>query len=903
MVVGQTQAIQLLDQNGAPFTNPTWSISNPSIASIIPPVNQGDPTLIQATAIGNLTVTGTSPDGRTGTAQVAILSGTSLPVGTVQWEIPSLSSGTQGIANIVQSLRIDDTTPDFYVLDWGANGGSGAFRALTADGQQKWMFTPSAPSGEELALLAADDQGGFIYQRDDWSDLPMIGRVDENGNQTWLLSAPGIASNVAIHPDGTIYLVQQDYLNTGHSPTAVVALDGTTGQVKFAIPIPTGTSTGADFTYMNEPNGGSGGDGYPLTGGMYCTPGTAVAPQNGASKFGTLTISSDGTVYLPIGTSSGSIDAMPCDASPDPSHPGFPHLVKSTDGVSTASSYLQVMAIHSDGTYSLRQLDSTSASVSGIGNGNPGVLFAVTGIGGATPDGNGGTLVAVNNLDVSSTNPPSAFYHDTGSAVTKLNLAFNPTGEILTGEDSTAYLAGPNPSPSTTGAIAAIDTASNTINWTLSLPSGSPQLIAVPSAGGVVFQDQASHLSSTDPNGVISPLFPGSGGTDAAPLNTTNANYWTLGTWFASLGDGGLASLAGNNTFIAAAERPMTGGSQKKDSRSNLPVIVDYLPSQIEATPSANPNTLGFPCFQDATSSTSLKNALRKYTQNPCTTNPPATAPNQVAQQYRLQSSAIAQNFHADLTRDLAALAYFGHSSLANFGQPSEFSKGITFYYPVNPNKLPRDESSWDIGYNVPGSNPPSVDILAPECAAPNNFCFNPPTMNYLNKLLPFEKDVNTVTALSSIWTYRNYAPTFAIQPGPPHAPILLVNKVAQQAKILFFGSCALTPQSALSNEIPVFLQMWDINDIRFGTPETRDRAMIVPDGSSIANFDTNSTDLAYAAAMWNKILFDLVSQKKNVFDAVQDANNTITPIWPTVPGGSAQPKFMVLGNPRVKLK
>jgi hypothetical protein len=574
MVVGQTQAIQLLDQNGVPITNPTWSIADPSIAAIVPPVNQGDPTLLQANAIGNTTLTGTSPDNRTGTAQVSVLAGTSLPIGTVQWEVPSLTSspGGPGITNIVQSLRIDDTTPDFYVFDQGANGGSGAFRAFTADGQQKWMFTPSAPPNEELALLSGDDQGGFIYLRDDSSDQMMLGRVDENGNPSWLLSAPGIAliaaPNVAIHPDGTIYFVQPDYLNTGKSPTAVVALDGTSGQIKFAIPLPTGSFTGTDYTLLDDPAGGNGGDGYPAVGGQYCTPGTSTAAPTTAS-FGKLTISSDGTVYLPISTLTLSYDAMPCDPSPDPNHPGYPHLVKlPTDGMSSVTSYLQVMVIHSDGTYSLRQLDSTSSS--GPGNGaelGPSGAFAngLTG-NGATPDGNGGTLLALNN---SGGSVPSAFYHDTGSAVSKLNLSFNPAGEILTGEDGTAYLSGTTTGSRATGAIAAINTSSNTINWTdsLSTTGNLQQLLAVPAAGGVIFEDAAGHLNTTDPNGVITPLFRGSNGTDAGPTNTTNANYWTLGTWFASLNDGSAGAVIGNNTPFADSERAELGGNAQKQSK------------------------------------------------------------------------------------------------------------------------------------------------------------------------------------------------------------------------------------------------------------------------------------------------------------------------------------------------
>ncbi len=53
---------------------------------------------------------------------------------------------------------------------------------------------------------------------------------------------------------------------------------------------------------------------------------------------------------------------------------------------------------------------------------------------------------------------------------------------------------------------------------------------------------------------------------------------------------------------------------------------------------------------------------------------------------------------------------------------------------------------------------------------------------------------------------------------------------MTQQAKVLFVGACAISPGFAQPGEIPVFLQMWDINDARYGTAETRDRAVIVPD-------------------------------------------------------------------------
>ena len=110
-------------------------------------------------------------------------------------------------------------------------------------------------------------------------------------------------------------------------------------------------------------------------------------------------------------------------------------------------------------------------------------------------------------------------------------------------------------------------------------------------------------------------------------------------------------------------------------------------------------------------------------------------------------------------------------------------------------------------------------------------------------------------------------------------------------------------PKITKPGEVPLFLQMWDIGDARFGTgiPELEDRAMIVPDGNSVPNevFDTNDTDLSYAAAMWQQILFDMVANKMSVSAAVADANNKITKIWPVV-NGVQQPNFMVLGNQNV---
>jgi hypothetical protein len=418
-------------------------------------------------------------------------------------------------------------------------------------------------------------------------------------------------------------------------------------------------------------------------------------------------------------------------------------------------------------------------------------------------------------------------------------------------------------------------------------------LAAVPSAGGIVFEDASGHLSKADASGVISPLFAGSNGADAGPVKTRNLTYLTLGTWLASLSDGSVGAINGENTFIAASQRPVAGGSQKQDSKPPIPRTVNYLPSYIENTTTSNVTTSNYPCVMDAT----IWNPNRDY--STCTFAKPTDNIHETAQTYRTRNTATVRNFHGDIdNKAWDALAFIGHSVIVEpSGPSSEFSIGIEFFYPNNPGTTPGDQSSWDVTYQQ------LPHTLTPECLPPNNLtCPNYPN-GVQNKLLNFEKDASTVTGLRNgpgqPWNYGNSAVTLAgppQYPGPDHKPLLLVNKISQQVKILFFGACGLQPQLTQAGEVPVFLQMWDINDARYGTPETRPRAIIVPDATSVLGFDPNFTDLVYASGMWRTILKDLVVGKMTVQQAVNDANNTVTPTWP------GQPKFTVLGNPATRL-
>jgi hypothetical protein len=77
---------------------------------------------------------------------------------------------------------------------------------------------------------------------------------------------------------------------------------------------------------------------------------------------------------------------------------------------------------------------------------------------------------------------------------------------------------------------------------------------------------------------------------------------------------------------------------------------------------------------------------------------------------------------------------------------------------------------------------------------------------------------------------------------------------------------------------------MWDVHDQRFGQPETRQRAIILPIG--------NDVKLGSAASAWRIILQDLTVNGFTVRQAVDDANLRQTDL-----------QFDVYGNTTVKLK
>ncbi|MGA8872804.1 MAG: SBBP repeat-containing protein, partial [Candidatus Acidiferrales bacterium] len=233
MLVGGTQAFTAVDQTGTRRLDVTWSASDSTIASFV----SGSPDTLVGNAAGTVTLTATvgSVIGQT---TVTVLSG--LSTGTILWSAPGDGSGVTQYAFAVPSPT---TVADVFMFQ-----ASGAAQALNSDGTVVWTSNALANSYS----IIPDAAGGVM-------GLGSTGltRLDPaTGQQSWQYSPSGstISSSVAVHPNGTIFLLQSSSIDPLLS---VVAVDGATGDVKFSVPIEDSTFTGTGFCdeggpYSNE---------------------------------------------------------------------------------------------------------------------------------------------------------------------------------------------------------------------------------------------------------------------------------------------------------------------------------------------------------------------------------------------------------------------------------------------------------------------------------------------------------------------------------------------------------------------------------------------------------------------------------------------------------------------------
>ena len=203
----------------------TWTSGNPNVVSL----STDDPPILTALAAGHVTiVAGTAPNAAS--ADVTVFAGP-LPIGTVIWSNPGDGSGVNYIVPAVPSTS--------GVADVFAFQADGTVQAITSDGTVAWTADLS-----QARYALPDFQGGLAVVGQLLAGQSSIYKLDGTTGQpypaytasgTTSLGAYG-GSLVAVHPDGTIFAVQQNSDPATYSEwDSVIGIDPTTGAQKFSV--------------------------------------------------------------------------------------------------------------------------------------------------------------------------------------------------------------------------------------------------------------------------------------------------------------------------------------------------------------------------------------------------------------------------------------------------------------------------------------------------------------------------------------------------------------------------------------------------------------------------------------------------------------------------------------------
>jgi hypothetical protein len=135
----------------------------------------------------------------------------------VLWSNPGDGSGVSWIVPAVPSAT--------GVADVFAFQNDGTVQAITSDGTTAWTA--------QADWAIPDFQGGLIVEQGDSS----IWKLDGITGQPYPVYTPTAAAGVwAVHPDGTIFAIQQNNAGTASEYDSVLGIDPTTG-LKFSVPL------------------------------------------------------------------------------------------------------------------------------------------------------------------------------------------------------------------------------------------------------------------------------------------------------------------------------------------------------------------------------------------------------------------------------------------------------------------------------------------------------------------------------------------------------------------------------------------------------------------------------------------------------------------------------------------
>jgi hypothetical protein len=432
MLVGGTQSFTAVDDQGVRRPDATWSVSDSTIASFV----SGSPNVLMANAVGQVTLTATV-SGINAQTTVTVLSGTSLPVGTVLWSAPPASGfSTQ---QIVQAVPTSEG-PDLYSIDTDSNGDT-LVRAFKSTGEQMWQTQISASQGY-FAQAVGDNFGGVLLIGSSQNNgLPsgVITDLDgQSGNQAWQYATSGYSSISfgAVGVDGSVYAIESD-LQNNYLHGYLESFNGSSGSLQARIPLP------ESLNYFNCPDNVQPDISY-------------IMAQSGSAA-----VAPDGSFYMEVASYESFLQTN-CENGPQPY------------AFSSGSSNLSLMRVSPDGGAGLISLDSSSTPQFSPGD--------------VIPDGQGGVLAAwINPLY-------QEVLADVGTpGGTQMNFPVGIENMVL-GDNNVAFA-------TNTGSIVAFSVPSLTPTWSYASTGGALSFVAATSGGGVTINDSTQGIIQLDPSG------------------------------------------------------------------------------------------------------------------------------------------------------------------------------------------------------------------------------------------------------------------------------------------------------------------------------------------------------------------------------------------------------------------
>jgi hypothetical protein len=478
VMVGGTQHFTAVDNNGNPRTDVTWTVSNPSLASVT--TDENDNGVLTGIAVGQVTLTANA-ETASAQEQVTILAAGSYPAGTIVWSAPPVPGFSP--IQVVQAVPTA-SGPDLYSIQLSNDGTQSLVQALTADGRQLWQTTLPPLNNNSVP----DGGGGLLVEEYDTcttgqtNPLTVVDLDPMHGQPALQIMAAGVQQG-----NGILYCYGKGY----DAPQIAIRGDG-------AVIVSEPTNNGFPPLTMAQ-NGGTVSYGIPPS--SITTNGTTIYPQ---CCMGPPMVNVDGTVYVEY------------------------EVRNVVDNVITSDT-LYLQQINLDNTWPHTVLSTTTQNEALL----PGGIF---------PDGQGGVLatwtISPSNPPVPQY-PFQAVDVVAGTVGTPYNLPFSPTtvtfGQsptLVLGENGVAFAT--NGTDTVNGpVIASFNASSGSVNWSYQgTAQNTLSIVASSASDGLV-------AKTTDQTGSDTVIRFNSTGAEAADAWTgAQIDYYATGGFFTGAGSG-----------------------------------------------------------------------------------------------------------------------------------------------------------------------------------------------------------------------------------------------------------------------------------------------------------------------------------------------------------------------------